>query len=432
MKNLITYLKTLWGAWGNLQSSDVSLDRRSTVVRPSGLEDKLQLNTFVRFAATLVLVLTIGVGNAWGADQTYTLVSDLSTLTSSDKVLIVSSDGSSNYYALKNNQVTSAANLGETSVTISSNTITADLDADYTWYLEYKDNETIGGSSYRRYYIKSTKGTYYLQNAGATGSIINSKSATELQNVWVIGYTGSASIKVSGVTSIYYVTGLYNRGNSRMLAHVSSDWRCYASTNWNNLSNRVVQIYKKASSCANKVTLTKGSTTNGTFDLDKANGEHDNCDANFVVHVSNIVPADGSKYCNGIDATGGNSTVTGPVEGVWTVTYTKGNNITSTITPTYATKTSYTVTWYNEGASIGTESVYSGDKVSALPSPAPTSSCSGEFIGWVRSDAAVADKSVTDAYTTDPSASIFTNQACSPPITGNTEFHAVYRMRKPD
>jgi len=36
------------------------------------LEDKLQLNTFVRFAATLVLVLTIGVGNVWGADETVT------------------------------------------------------------------------------------------------------------------------------------------------------------------------------------------------------------------------------------------------------------------------------------------------------------------------------------------------------------------------
>ena len=82
---------------------------------------------WLKYAAAIMLVLTIGVGNVWGANQTYTLVSDLSTLTSSDKVLIVSSDGSSNYYALKNNQVTTAANLSETSVTISSNTITADL-----------------------------------------------------------------------------------------------------------------------------------------------------------------------------------------------------------------------------------------------------------------------------------------------------------------
>lgn len=212
----------------------------------------------------LIPLLTLFNLSAWGANQTYTLVSNLSTLSSTDKVLIVSSNGSSSYYALKNGQKTTASNLPETSVTITSNTITADLDADYTWYLEYKDNETISGNSYRRYYIKSTAGTYYLQNAGATGSLITTKSGTDLQNVWVIGYQGSASIKVSGKTSTYYCTGLYNRSNSRMLAHQSSDWRCQASGNWNNLSNRVVQIYKQESSCSNAVTLSKGSESHGT------------------------------------------------------------------------------------------------------------------------------------------------------------------------
>ena len=69
MKKLITYLKALWSSGANSQSSDVSLDRRSTVVRPSGLEDKLQLNTFVRFAVVLTLIFSIGAGNVW-ADVT--------------------------------------------------------------------------------------------------------------------------------------------------------------------------------------------------------------------------------------------------------------------------------------------------------------------------------------------------------------------------
>ena len=275
----------------------------------------------------------------------------------------------------------------------------------------------------------NSDGTFAFKNSSnsylywTSGNSLNVNATLSDNTSWSVSFdvSGNATIENSSAAGRII---MWNSGSPRFAT--------YSGQSFGD-SYYYVQIYKKASSCANKVTLTKGSTTNGTFDLDKANGEHDNCDANFVVHVSNIVPADGSKYCNGIDETGGNSTVTGPVEGVWTVTYTKGNNITSTITPTYATKTSYTVTWYNDGASIRTESVYSGDKVSALPSPAPTSSCSEEFIGWVRSDAAVADKSVTDAYTTQPTApTLFTDVAGSPTITGDTEFHAVYRMPKPE
>ena len=67
MKNLFTYLKTLWGAWGNLQSKDVRHDRRLTVGSPSGLDAKWKQNPFMRFAVVLTLIFTIGIGNVWGA-----------------------------------------------------------------------------------------------------------------------------------------------------------------------------------------------------------------------------------------------------------------------------------------------------------------------------------------------------------------------------
>ena len=415
MKNLITYLKTLWGAWGNLQSKDISLDRRLTVGSPSGLDAKLQLNTFVRFAATLVLVLTIGVGNVWG--DTYTKVTSLEGVTTGDYVIIgcktASSFGILTYGTINDGRISYSESY--TSYASLPSTITDPADASVFTL-------TVSTSGEIKYVtIYNVKNSKYIKNSAAT---FNGKFAWDSSTplTFTIEYNSGTYGTIRMYAGSTYYLGVNSSANW---------WRGYASSTLT--ATNGLTLYKKASSCANKVTLTKGSTTNGTFDLDKANGEHDNCDANFVVHVSNIVPADGSKYCNGIEATGGNSTVTGPVEGVWTVTYTKGNNITSTITPTYATKTSYTVTWYNEGASIGTESVYSGDKVSALPSPAPTSSCSGEFIGWVRSDAAVADKSVTDAYTTQPTApTLFTDVAGSPTITGNTAFHAVYRMPKPD
>lgn len=71
MKNLITYLKALWGAWGNLQSKDVSLDCRLTVGSPSGLDAKWKQNPFMRFAVVLTLIFTIGSGNVWGAEEVY-------------------------------------------------------------------------------------------------------------------------------------------------------------------------------------------------------------------------------------------------------------------------------------------------------------------------------------------------------------------------
>lgn len=99
MKNLITYLKALWSWGANSQSSDVSHDCRLTrgvlcflgkLARriysfgcsqdilgapqslhssPSGMTAKLQVNSFMRFAVFLTLIFSIGVGNAWGAEN---------------------------------------------------------------------------------------------------------------------------------------------------------------------------------------------------------------------------------------------------------------------------------------------------------------------------------------------------------------------------
>lgn len=98
MKNVITYLKTLWSWGANSQSSDVSHDCRLTrgvlcflgkLARriysfgcsqdilgapqslhssPSGMTAKLQVNSFMRFAVVLTLIFSIGSGNMWGAE----------------------------------------------------------------------------------------------------------------------------------------------------------------------------------------------------------------------------------------------------------------------------------------------------------------------------------------------------------------------------
>ena len=66
MKNLFTLLSHLWSSMGNLLSNDAICDCRLTVGSPSGLDAKWkQKSKMLRYAA-MVLLLTIGVGNAWG------------------------------------------------------------------------------------------------------------------------------------------------------------------------------------------------------------------------------------------------------------------------------------------------------------------------------------------------------------------------------
>lgn len=107
---------------------------------------------------------------------------------------------------------------------------------------------------------------------------------------------------------------------------------------------KTITITPKSSSCSKKVTLTKGAETNGSFSLNKTNNSYDNCDANFVVTVSGITPNCGYALSS-VTATGEHSTVTGPDgSGNYTVTYDKGNNITSTINVSFTSAPSVSAT----------------------------------------------------------------------------------------
>lgn len=109
--------------------------------------------------------------------------------------------------------------------------------------------------------------------------------------------------------------------------------------------------------CSYQVALTKGAQTNGSFSLSESNGSYDNCDANFVVTVSSISPSSGYG-CTGVTATGSNSTVTGPDgSGNYTVTYTKGNSITSTVTANFAEKVKTPTFGVSGGTYNATQSV---------------------------------------------------------------------------
>ena len=163
--------------------------------------------------------------------------------------------------------------------------------------------------------------------------------------------------------------------------------------------------------CTNKVTLTKGAEEHGTFTLDKANGEYNNCTSNFVVTVSGITPASG-YYCTGVTATGGYNIVTGPDgSGNYTVTYTKENNITSTITANFAPNPTYSVTWSMNGDESTKDYYEEGE---SIVFPATADGCDGKtFMGW--SAVQVPEQDDAPAYTTSATMG-----------TSNLVYYAVY------
>ena len=148
--------------------------------------------------------------------------------------------------------------------------------------------------------------------------------------------------------------------------------------------------------CTNKVTLTKGEESHGTFSLNKANGAYNNCTSNFAVTVSGITPVSG-YYCTGVTATGGHNEVTGPDgSGNYTVTYEKGYSVTSTITANFAPNPTYTVTWSMNGDESHQDSYEEGE---SIVFPASATGCDDKvFRGW--SEVTVAETDVEPSYVT--------------------------------
>ena len=320
-----------------------------------------------RLAMVLTVLFTIGVGSMWGETATNNCGSALSTTATDmeDGKLIQWKVSSTNSYSnpirvYANTTITITAKTGVKRITQVE--VTASSTGNYVTYTE---NAT---------WTASGSGTCSVGTKSTSGKVV--------------------TVPMNGdVTTVTIKPG--------------------TQTRW----SKVVVTYELDASCDKKVTITKGSEDNGTFTLDKANGSYDNCDADFVVKVSDVQPKSNSQYCSGINVTGGNSTVTGPVDGVWTVTYTKGNNITSTITPTFSNKNSASINFANMGSPTPTTTgYYVGDKYT-LPSENDFTCGDKTFVGWSTVTIDNSDtKPTTNFY--EPGASVT--------LGANNTFYAVF------
>ena len=254
--------------------------------------------------------------------------------------------------------------------------------------------------------ISSKTGVKRITKVEITTSSTGSYVTNTTDAKWTASGTGTCSVGTKS-TSGKVITVLMNGDVTKVTITPT------AQTRW----SKVIVTYEEVASCDKKVTLTKGSATNGTFTLDKANGSYDNCDEDFVVKVSNVVPTSSSQYCSGVNVTGGNSTVTGPIDGVWTVTYAKENNITSTITPTFADKTSAAITLSEAGATSSVSGKYVGDSYE-LPLTSTQTCGTKTFVGW--------STEIIENSPTKPIAATYFEPDASVTLGATNTFYAVF------
>lgn len=239
----------------------------------------------------------------------------------------------------------------------------------------------------------------------------------------VVVKTDDATVKVtSKVTTYntYTITDIPDFDKIQLVSNpsVGKTAKGAASTVYSAYIDNIVLTGEAAPSCTNKVTVTKGAATGGTYTLKAGSasgaeiadgGTVDNCDANATIVV--VPNADSHYHCTGVTAFN-SASVTGPDgSGNYTITYTQGSSISSTINVEFAEDSKVTVTFsdaIHDNNSGYME--YVGDKIQfpTITDAAKGDGCVGEhyhFVGWTK-DASQPNALVTPASETAPATDI--------------------------
>ena len=209
-------------------------------------------------------------------------------------------------------------------------------------------------------------------------------------------------------TSSSYISGTWSIGDVNYKFKI----KFYLQTAGKGVRLQVPKLVgTEAAACNNKVTITKGTPSNGSFNISK-DGTYETCDEALVITLSNITPSAGYQFSE-ITQTGISSGVTID-DANKKVTYAQNTSGTSTINVTFTKLPEYTVTWFVDGSTT-TEQVYQN----ATPTNAPTIStlpCGDKFVGWT-----------TGEYQGNSAPGILYPTANEiPAITGNITFYAVF------
>lgn len=388
MKNVITYLKTLWSRVANSQSSDVSHDcRRSDLRRsPSGLDAKLQVNSFMRFAVVLTLILTIGVGNAWGADPatgSWTFNSALATgwtkvengesycggwgcKKSVESYTVRTTDNVSDFTTI----LTDPSN-SNFSLTITVTGVCNSGTNKCTVTLLNSSNTKVGS-------LEQTKSDGFGSGTSAKAAkdvVFTFAPTSTVARIQVIGYNKTAITKVS--YSLSYTSGPACSDPATALsisaspASITTDGTSTLSTTGGNGGTVTYTITSANASSASIVENTFSATAAGTYTVQASQDEN-------------------GGTCGGTAST--NITVTLPTR---------------------------TVTWMVNGSEYTTTQVANGSKPEIPSNPSSCDGTSTTFYGWTASP--------WSGKLDDVSAkTIYTSGSAMPNVSGPVTYHAVF------
>ena len=217
------------------QSNDVSFDCRLTVGSPSGLDAKWKL----KLVSVLVLILTVGVGQMWGADELYQTITFLDNGTDGD--------GSSSFNS--STDITDKISPSDCATLTTTTSYVYQAQEDYGWKLSSSGSNgtvTLVLKSKIKNVTKIVINASRYHSTKGTNLNCNSLGAQALSYDWDdFTYTYA---KATDITQIVLAAS----------AASSGDRRCYV---------RTLKIYcEAAASCEANPTIGDASL-NGSFNM---------------------------------------------------------------------------------------------------------------------------------------------------------------------
>ena len=283
-----------------------------------------------RLAMVLTMLLIVGIGQMWGAEEAVTI----SFANANQRVSQTSSQ-----QVWKNGDVTFTNDKGASTSDVVNNTNPVRL------YANSSITITAPGN---------------IKKIVATAS--SSNYATALKN----SITSGATISGSVVTIIPSTSS-----TSYNIAKLSAQVRL----------SSIAITYEVAASCDKKVTINKGSENNGKFTLDKF-GEQETCDGLTIL----VTPTPNNHYSVGsvtatTPTTGGAPTITDNGNDTWSVTYAANSTGSSTINVAFKEAPGTTSTLSEAGSTRNPSGTfYVGDSYTL---PSSTAECGDKtFVGW--------------------------------------------------
>ena len=349
------FLTNLCGLSRASQCSDIGFDRRLTVGSPSGRHR----SAMFKFISLLAFLLIVGVGDVWGTTATFS---------------ITGKSGKSSPYT-----VTGTLSGAPTGATASCQTTYNNANQitngnSQTLTLSGFDGCTITGLSVS---AKSNGSSPYKGAATITINI-NGSSKGSLTVTRPGGTYGDKTVTVTSTT--------VNKSTDVVITVAASENSFYVES--------YTITYTAAASCDKSVTLSydgDASGLHGSFVLKAGSasgstiaegGTTANCGSGTTSVV--VVPTPDTHYhVASVSATNKTGTISGPDgDGNYTISYTQGSNISSSVTVSFEEDTKYTVTWMSNGSQHTTTQVYSGEKPTFPTNPSSCDGTSTAFYGW--------------------------------------------------